>query len=184
MAALVAGALAQSGDRTPWLAAILTDRYARPGLVILAAALALLCASSLACTGALLLEGRLTPEAGRLFLALALLLQGAGGLMRSEGPDRLAGWKLGAFGTSYVGLFILAFGDGLQFIVLAVAARAALPWAAAIGATIGSLAVIAPAALIGERAWTALPQLAARRVAAVLFLATGAALALSALRLL
>ncbi len=184
MAALVAGALAQGGDRTPWLAAILADRFRRPGPVILAAALALGCASLLACAGALLLRGKLTPEAGRLFLALALILQGAGGVVRATAPDRLAGWRLGAFGTSSLGLFVLAFGDGLQFIVLALAARAELPWAAAAGATAGSLAVIAPAALMGERAWTALPQLAVRRIAAALFLATGAALALSALGLL
>ncbi|HEX8384514.1 MAG TPA: TMEM165/GDT1 family protein [Sphingomonas sp.] len=183
MAALVAGALAQAGDRTAWLAAILADRFARPGLVILAAALAIGCASLIACAGALLLQGKLTPEAGRLFLALALVLQGAGGLVRAKPPERLAGWRLGAFGTSTVGLFILAFGDGLQFIVLALAARAALPWAAAVGATLGALAVIAPAALLGERGWIALPQLLVRRVAAALFLVTGIVLALSALRL-
>ena len=183
MAALVAGVFAQAGDRTPWLAAILADRYRRPGTVILAAALAIGCASLIACAGALLLQGKLTPEAGRLFVALALLLQGAGGLVRAKAPDRLAGWRLGAFGTSYVGLFILAFGDGLQFIVLALAVGADLPYAAAIGATVGSLAVIAPAALLGERAWTALPQLAVRRIAAAMFLVTGAVLALSALRL-
>lgn len=184
MAALVAGALAQGGDRTAWLAAILADRYRRPGLVMGAAALAILCAGLLACAGALLLQGRLTPEAGRLFLALTLLFQGAGGLARAAPPDRLAGWRLGAFGTSWLGVFILAFGDGLQFVVLALAARAALPWTAAIGATVGSLAVIAPAALLGERAWTALPQLAVRRTAAALFLVAGAAIGFSALRLI
>ena len=40
MAAIVAGALAQIGDRPAWLAAILADRYRAPGIVILAAALA------------------------------------------------------------------------------------------------------------------------------------------------
>ncbi|WP_198527011.1 TMEM165/GDT1 family protein, partial [Sphingomonas sp. Ant20] len=48
MAALVAAALAQVGDRTAWLAAILSDRYRKPRLVILAAAVALLLAGSLA----------------------------------------------------------------------------------------------------------------------------------------
>ena len=111
------------------------------------------------------------------FLALALLLQGAGGLVRAREPDRLARWRLGAFGTSGLGLFVLALGEGLQFIVLALAVSAELPWAAAVGATAGSLAVIAPAALIGERGWTALPLLAIRRTA-------GAMLGFSALRLL
>ena len=34
MAALVAAALAQVGDRPAWLAAILADRYRAPGLVV------------------------------------------------------------------------------------------------------------------------------------------------------
>ena len=71
-----------------------------------------------------------------------------------------------------------------RVVVLALAVRADLPYAAAVGATIGSLAVIGSAALMGERAWTALPQLAVRRIAAALFLLTGAALAFSALRLI
>jgi putative Ca2+/H+ antiporter (TMEM165/GDT1 family) len=182
MAALVAGVLAQAGDRTAWLAAILADRY-RPATVIAAAALALGAAGALACAASLLLAGKLTPEASRLFLALALMLQGAGGLVRAKAPDRLTGWKIGGFATGLLGLFILAFGDGLQFIVLSLAIRADLPATAAIGATLGSLAVIAPAALLGERAWLALPQLAFRRVAAALFLLAGVGLALSALRL-
>lgn len=183
MAALVAGALAQPGGRPALLAAILADRYGRPGAVIAAATLAVLAASLLACAGGLLLAGRLTPEAGRLFLALALMFQGGGGLFRAAPPDRLERWPLGAFGTSFAGLFILLFGDGLQFIVLALAARAELPWAAAAGATLGALAVLAPAALTGERGWAALPQAALRRVASALFLVAGVWTALSALAL-
>lgn len=183
MAALVAGALAQIGDRPAWLAAILADRYRSPATVVVAAALALLAASLLACAGAALLAGKLTPEAGRLFLALALLFQGAGGVLRVKAPDRLERWRLGTFGTSAAGLFILFFGDGLQFIVLALAARSELPWAAGIGATLGALAVIAPAAVTGERGWTALPQPLLRGISSTLFLVAGLLVGLSALRL-
>ena len=51
MAALVAGALAQAGDRPAWLAAILSDRYRSPLPILLAAALALALASALATFG-------------------------------------------------------------------------------------------------------------------------------------
>ncbi|PAX07579.1 TMEM165/GDT1 family protein [Sphingomonas lenta] len=183
MAALVAGALAQVGDRPAWLAAVLADRYRNPPIVTAAAAIALLAASLLACAGAALVAGKLTPEAGRLFLALALVFQGAGGLLRVRAPDRLERWRLGAFGTSAAGLFILFFGDGLQFIVLALAARSELPWAAGVGATLGALAVVAPAAFTGERGWTALPQSLLRRIASALFLIAGLWNGLSALRL-
>ena len=184
MAALVAGALAQLGDRPAMLAAILADRCRRPGIVVAAAALALLAAGLLAAAGGRLLIGRLTPEAGRLFLGVALLFQGAGGLWPVKPPERLEGWRLGAFGTASAGLFILFFADGLQFIVLALAARADLPWAAAVGATAGGLAVLAPAAILGERGWTALPLPTLRRIASALFLVAGLGVALSALRLL
>lgn len=183
MAALVAGALAQLGDRPAWLAAILADRFRAPGTIVAAAALALAAASLIACAGSLLLAGKLTPEASQIFLAFALSAQGAGGVLRSKSPDRLAGWRLGAFGTSTAGLFILAFGDGLQFIVLALAVRADLPWGAAAGATLGATAAIGAAVLLGEKAWLALPQTAMRRAASALFLVTGLVLALSAMRL-
>ena len=173
MAALVAGALAQAGDRPASLAAVLADRYRRPGVVIAAAALALIAAGLLASAGGALLASRLTPEAKRLLLALALLLQGAGGLFRPKSLDRLEGWRLPVFATSFLGLFILFFGDGLQFVVLALAAGSTLPYAAAVGATLGALAVIAPAAVMGEAGWRGLPQSALRRTASALFLVAG-----------
>lgn len=183
MAALVAGALAQAGDRPALLAAILADRWRAPGPVVIAAALALGVAGLLAGAGGLLLRGTLTPEAGLVFVSLALLFQGAGGLLPARPPDRLGGWRLGPFPTAALGLFILFFGDGLQFIVLALAARAELPAAAVIGATLGALAPIAAAAYLGERGWTALPQAALRRTASALFLLAGAWTGLAALRL-
>ena len=184
MAALVAAALAGIGDRPPWLAAILADRYRAPGLVLAAVALALAAAGGMAATAGALLARQLTPEARRLLLALALILQGAGAAWRVKPPDRLVGWRLGALGTSFAGLFILCFGDGLQFVVAALAARSPVPALAAVGATLGGLAAVAPAALLGERAWLRLPLVTARRVIGALFLLAGVVLALGALRLI
>jgi len=184
MAALVAAALAQVGDRPAWLTSILADRYRKPGLVIAAAAAAVLAAGLLAAAAGAALAPRLTPEAKQLFLALALLVQGGGVLFPVKPPDRLAGWRLGAALTSLLGLFILAFGDGVQFIVLALAARAELPWLAAVGAMLGSLAVIAPAAILGEAGWTALPLAMLRRVVGILFVIAALPLGLAALRLI
>lgn len=182
MAALVAGALAQAGDRFAWLAAILADRY-RPAPVILAAVLALALASGLAVAASFLLVPLLTPAARQLMVALALLLQGGGAAFPVKAPDRLSGWRLGAFATGLLGLFVLAFGDGLQFIVLALAVRSPVPALAAVGATLGSLAVVAPAALMGEAGWTALPLKRLRLGAGVFFVLTGLAMGLGALGL-
>ena len=94
MAAVVAAALAQIGDRPAWLAAILADRYRAPVLVTAMAALALLGAGLVAALAGALLAPRLTPEARQLFLALALLFQGAGAAFPVKAPT---GWSDGAW---------------------------------------------------------------------------------------
>lgn len=184
MAALVAAALAQIGDRPAWLAAVLADRYRAPGIVIVAGALALAGASAMAAVGGALVAPRLTPEARQLLLALALLLQGIDAVVRAKPPERLDGWRLGAFGTALIGLFILFFGDGVQFVVAALAARSPVPALAAIGATLGGIAVLAPAAMLGERAWLRQPLVRARRVIGALFVLAALPIGLGALRLI
>ncbi|TPG13657.1 TMEM165/GDT1 family protein [Sphingomonas oligophenolica] len=184
MAALVVAALAQIGDRIPWLAAILADRYRKPWLIVAMAALALAAASAIAATFGTWLAPRLTPEAKQLFVAIALLLLGTGVVGTVKPPDRLTGWRIGATATSFLGFFILAFGDGIQFVVLALAARSPLPSLAVVGATLGSLAVVATAASLGENAWIALPLVIARRIIAALFIVAGVGVAMSALGLL
>ena len=66
-------------------------------------------------------------------LAVALILQGGGALLPVKAPDPLRGWRTGAIATTMLGLFILAFGDGIQFIVVALALRSAVPMLAARG---------------------------------------------------
>lgn len=183
MAALVVGALASIGDKPAWLAAILADRFRAPGLVIAAALLALLAAGGLAAAAGALIGPRLTPEARLLMLALSLLLQGGGALGRVKPPERLDGWRIGAFVTALLGLFILAFGDGIQFVVATLAARTPLPWLAAVGGALGCLVPVSTAAILGERDWLALPLHRARLAIAALFLLAGTVLALQALGL-
>ncbi len=184
MAALVAAALAQVGDRPAWLAAILADRYRKPALVLLAAACALAAASAISAVAGALIAPHLAPNARQLLLGLVLVLQGGGAFLAVKPPDRLAGWRIGAALTSFLGLFILVFGDGLMFIVLALAARSPVPALAAVGATLGGIALLAPAALMGEAAWLKLPLLFARRVVGGLFLLAGLALGLGGLGLI
>lgn len=183
MAALVLGALTQLGDKTPWLAAILADRYRKPGTLIAAAALALAINNALGALGGVLVATLLSPEAKLLLLALALLLAGVTITLRDKSPDRLTGWRLGAFGTSALGLAILAFGDRMQFVTAALAARSPLPWAAAIGATLGALAICVPAILLGEERWRALPLKPVRLASGVVLAIAGAIVGLNALAL-
>lgn len=172
MAALVLGAITQISDKTPWLAAMLADRFGAR-VVIFAAAVALAANYAIGVAAGALVTAWLTPEAKLLLLALALLLAGLGTGFRLKAPDALAGWRIGGIATATLGLFIMAFGDRMQFVVAALAGRSQLPWAAAVGATIGALAVSGAAAVIGERAWLALPLRVIRIAAAVLLTGAG-----------
>jgi len=152
MAALVAALVVEATDRTPWLIALLADRFAKRGTVIVAALLALAAGFALVAVGGALIGARLIPEARQLFLAVALLNAGITAFFPVKPPDRLTGWRLGAAATTFLGVFILAFGGRTQFIVMALAERGAQPALAAIGATVGSVAVVMLAALSGEAA--------------------------------
>lgn len=182
MAALVAVALAQATDRTPLLAAILADRYGRLP-VLLGAVAALALGHGVAAAGGALVAPMLTPNARQLLLALALIFAGVSAPFPGRSPDRLAGWRLGALATSFLGLVIMAFGDSAQFITAAAAARSPVPPLAAVGATLGSLAVVVPAAMLGEAGWQRLPLRRLRLAIAGLLLVTGTILALGALSL-
>ena len=184
MAALVAALVVEATDRTPWLIAILADRFAKRATVIIAALLALAAGFALVAVGGALIGARLIPEARQLFLAVALLNAGITAFFPIKPPDRLTGWRLGAAATTFLGVFILAFGGRTQFIVMALAERGAAPALAAIGATVGAVAVVMLAALSGEAARRALPVTALRIVTGMVLTVIGAILALAGLRLI
>lgn len=184
MAGLVLGALTQASDRTPWLAALFADRFARRGLVLAAALVALSLNYAAGVVGGVLVGALLTPEAKLLLLALALLLAGIGTAIRTRAPDALEGWRVGPATTAFAGLAIMVFGDRMQFIVAALAGRSTLPWAAAAGAVCGALAVNVLAVAIGARGWATLPLAAIRIGAAIVLTVSGVVLALMATGLL
>lgn len=182
--AFIVALLTQAGDRSPWLVAILADRFGKPLLVALAAVLAHATGNIIAATGGMLIAPMLTPNARQLLLALALLFAAIGALWRLKPPDRLEGWQLGAFLTPLLGVFILAAGDTTQFFTLAFAARGPSPLLAAAGAFLAVLVVNTVAALAGETAWRTLPLRGYRIGFGLLCLVTGLFLAVSALRLI
>ena len=141
MAAFVAAILAQASDRTPWLTAILSTRFARPGAVIAGTAIALAIINAIGAIGGAIIGPRMVPNAQTLLLAVALILGGGSALFPIKPPDRLSGWRIGAFLTSLFGVAILGFGDRTQFITAALAARSPTPALAAVGATIGAIVV-------------------------------------------
>lgn len=183
MAALVLGAITQASDRTPWLAAILADRFGNRSLVFAAAAVALALNYGVGVAAGVAITAFIIPEAKLLLLALALVLAGLGTGWRAKAPDRLSGWRIGPLVTSVAGLSILAFGDRMQFVVAALAGRSALPWAAAVGATLGALAVTGVAVALGEKGWLVLPLRAIQLVSAGVLTVAGLVVGVVALRL-
>lgn len=182
--AFIAVLLTQVGDRSPWLVAILADRFGKPFTVALAALLAHAAGNAVAATGGALIAPMLTPNAKQLILALALGFAAMGALWRLKPPDRIEGWKLGTFLTPLLGIFILAAGDTTQFFTFAFAAHGPSPVLAAIGATAAVLVVNLAAALAGEAAWRKLPVRAWRIGFGLLCLVAGLVLAAGALRLI
>lgn len=176
MVALVAGLALGAGDRTSWLAAILADRGRSALAILLAAALAFGLGNAAAAQAGLMMP-LMTPAAADLLLALSLGFAAIGALWSGQRPASFAGWP------PLAGLFVLGFGEGMQFVTFALANRAPVPAFAAIGATIGSLAALAPAALLGEAAWTNLPLRPVRLATGAILMVAALLLALAALRL-
>ncbi|MFL9839590.1 TMEM165/GDT1 family protein [Sphingomonas sp. ST-64] len=182
--AFIAALLTQIGDRSPWLVAILADRYGRPFTVAFAALLAQGAGNAIAAVGGALIGPILTPNAKQLLLALALIFAAMGALWRLKAPDRLEGWRLGSFVTALFGVFVLALGDTTQFFTLAFSVRAPSPWFALVGACTAVLIVNLAAALMGELSWRQLPIRNFRIVFGLLTLLAGVIVGAAALRLI
>ena len=184
MAAFVAALLIQATDRSPWVLAVLGDRYDRPLPLILATILAVGTASAIGAVAGALMAPILTPNARGLLLAVAIGSAGVSALFAPKPPDRFTGSRAGAFLTALIGLLAMAMGDRTQFVTAALATATPWPAFAAIGATLGSLAVLIPAMAAGEANYRALPLAPIRIAIGLMLVLAGIVLALCALRLI
>jgi putative Ca2+/H+ antiporter (TMEM165/GDT1 family) len=181
----IAALLAELGDKTQLLAIALAARFRKPGAVLAGIAVAALANNLIAAAGGVLIHGMITLRAISLLVAIALLCAGVSGLLRQKEPREMGStWKTSAFATTAACFFLLEFGDKTQFLTAALAARYdSLGWAAA-GATAGVILANAPVVvMLGERAEKTLRLKPIRLVISLLFLLTGLAVALNALRL-
>ncbi len=175
--------LAEIGDRNQLLVMALAARFGRDGAIIAGVLVAVVANATIAAAAGAFLAPMLGADARLLFLALALLFLGLGLLWRVKEPDPLDQWPTGPFLTSALGLFILGFGDGSQFLILGVATRTADPVLAATGGAIGVMAALVPAVLLRDRLLHVLPVRAIRYGGGALTLILAATLAVTALRL-
>ncbi|URW75799.1 TMEM165/GDT1 family protein [Sphingomonas donggukensis] len=128
--------------------------------------------------GGALVAPLLSPNAKAFLLALALLFVGIAALF----PARAPGWSLrfarGGPVAAALGTSALALGDRTAFIAFALAARGPSP-ALAVAGALGGAIVVAGAAMTRR-----LPTRALSVAGGVLLAATGAVVALGALRLI
>ena len=183
LTALLGCFLAEIGDKNQLLVLALAARFGRDGAIIAGILAAAAANAAIAATAGAFLAPMLGSDARLLFLALALLFLGLGLLWPVKPPDPLAGWPTGPFLTSALGLFILGFGDGSQFLILGIATRTADPILAGIGGALGVAAALIPAVLLRDRLLRIIPVRAIRYGGAALTLILAAALAVSALQL-
>ena len=181
LTAFVTAALAEWGDKTQLIVAMLAASTRRPATVLAGLFLAAALSSALVSIAGVWIAGQITIRAMSLMVALALLFGGASGLvMRRKPPASATGWPL-------LGAFILCLAaemaDRTQFLSFALAGRFDSAPLAAAGATAGILAACLPAALLGDRLAAVVPLRAIRYSVAGLFLIAGFIVAVNALRL-
>jgi len=182
--ALLGCLLGEIGDKSQLLILALATRYDRNGAVIAGIIVAATANALISAFAGAWIGPMLGADARLLFLALSVLFLGAGLLWRVKAPDTLTGWPTGAFLTTALGLFILGFGDGPQFLILGIATRTGDPALAAIGGAIGVIAALVPIVLLRDRLLASIPVRLIRGAGAAILLLTGGIMAITALGLL
>ncbi len=177
----LAAALAEWGDKTQLLVAMLAATTRRPGQVLAGLFLAALASNAAAAFAGVYVAGTIPIRAMTLMVALSLLFAGAAGLFRRREPTPATA-RLPLV-TAFILCLAAEFGDRTQFLTFALAGRFDSAPLAAAGATAGILAACAPAAMLGERLAAVIPLRAIRYTAAGLFLIAGFLAAVKALQL-
>lgn len=178
--------LVESASETPRLAWALRQRYNHSLGVTLGVMLGLGANAAVAAVAGKMIAGLLTSEARDLFFAFALGAAGLGLMFRARRVDRLEGWKLGAFLTSALGLFILGFGESASFLIAGIAAARADPWMAAVGGGAGTMiACLVLPHIVETQTRLSMTWVKASRIGAAIMLMLAAFfVAMGALRLL
>jgi len=181
---LVAAFLAEWGDKTQLLAAMLATRFSSRNAVLFAIGLATLLNAAVSAAAGSFLTGLIPFRALTLMTALALLLAGAGALIPLK-PPRFEGWGRGGVVVASLFAFgVLQFGDKTQFITACFAARSGVPWLTAMGSACGTLAADIPAVLLANRFSKALRLGPIRLAAGAMLMIVGAIVAVSTLGLI
>lgn len=180
--AFVAAFLCGWGDKTQLIAALLTARTGRPGIILLGLFAAALASHTVAAAAGVMVAGSIPPAAMSLMVALALLFGGIAGFVPRAEPS-LGSMKLPLILVVFLLCLGAEVGDRAQFLTFALAGRFDSVALATAGATAGTFAACLPAILLGDQLKAALPLRALRYGVAALFLIAGFVVAVQALGL-
>ena len=164
-------ALAEIGDKTQLLALLLAARYRAPWPIIAGILVATLLNHALAAWFGAWVAQWLRPDVLRWVVAGSFLVVALWTLK----PDSLDddGEQLparGAFLATTAAFFVAEIGDKTQVATVLLAAKYSPLWEVVAGTTVGMLLANVPIVLLGSRFADRLPLMAARRVAALVFL--------------
>jgi Ca2+/H+ antiporter, TMEM165/GDT1 family len=182
LTAFVSAFLAEWGDKTQLVVAMLAATTRRPVPVLAALVLAALASNIVAAIAGIYIAGTINIRAMTLLTALALLFAGASGLIRRRPPKAQAPERLLLL-SAFILLLAAEMGDRTQFLTFAFAGRFDSAPLAAAGATLGMIAACTPAVLLGDRLGTAVPVRTLRYAGAAIFLIAGFVVAMQALQL-
>lgn len=182
LTAFVAAFLAEWGDKTQLVVAMLAAATRRPASVLAGLALAALASNVVAAIAGIYIADTINIRAMTLMVALALLFAGISGLIRRKAPAPAAPRRL-LVASAFILCLAAEMGDRTQFLTFALAGRFDSAPLAAAGATAGMVAACLPAALLGDRFGEVVPVRAIRYAGAGVFLITGFIVAVKALQL-
>ncbi len=157
LATFISVLLAETGDRTQILAAALALRFHDDRRVLAGLLVATIVNCTISAIGGSAIDGWISEAPLKLFNGMAYVFAGVGMLLWRRRVDVLSGWRTGAFMTSFLGLFILQFGDKSQFIIAANAALTPLWGMTLAGGVLGVMVACVPAIILRERLATMLP---------------------------
>lgn len=179
--AFVAAFLAEWGDKTQLIVAMLAAGTRKPLQVLAGLLLAALASNVVAALAGVFIAGTITIRAMTLMTALALLFAAGSVLIPRRRPVPIPA-RVPVL-SALILCLAAEMGDRTQFLAFALAGRFDSAPLAAAGATAGILAACVPAAMLGERLQAVVPVRAIRWGVAALFLAVGFIVAMMALRL-
>jgi Ca2+/H+ antiporter, TMEM165/GDT1 family len=178
-------ALGEMGDKTQLLALLLAARYRKPLPIMAGILLATLANHGLAGALGVLVTRLLDPLLGqtglRYILAASFVAVGLWMLVPDKADDsaapRPASSAWAVLGITTVAFFLAEMGDKTQVATVMLAARYNQLLAVTAGTTAGMLLANVPVVLLGERVVKHVPIVWVHRVAALVFVALGVAVA-------